>query len=262
MLLGAGVLHLIPRLGGAGRRIADALCRAPGLDAVITYFTIAPLIVGAVLFGWIGLPAAVAGQVLGMKLWEWAHEFVHRDARRGPRIVKVINGKVGYLRNALATWTTAFATPLFWFTRLAELLVYPPLTWLVGLPKYQTREWVNVSRQKFTGLIGHDLVWCLYCDWMTGVWSLATEMLRNVESFWCPIRFCSDEKCEHCKTDFPDVATDWIPADGTMADVTALLAAGYPTGPTAPKPWFGHPARLTLRGKPIEQPPGEQRASD
>ena len=37
-------------------------------------------------------------------------------------------------------------------------------------------------------VIGHALIWCLYCDWMTGVWSLGTEMLRNVESFWYPIR--------------------------------------------------------------------------
>ena len=50
---------------------------------------------------------------------------------------------------------------------------------------------------KVEGLVGHDRIWCLYCDWMTGVWSLGTEMLRNVESFWCPLRFSSDAKFFH-----------------------------------------------------------------
>jgi hypothetical protein len=112
--------------------------------------------------------------------------------------------------------------------RLGQYLVYPPLTWLVRLPKYNTAEWVNVSRHKFEGLVGHDLIWCLYCDWMTGVWSLGTEMLRNVESFWCPIRFRSDKKCENCTLDFPDLDNGWAPADGTMADVVKAHARPVP----------------------------------
>ena len=50
-----------------------------------------------------------------------------------------------------------------------------------------------------------DLIWCLYCDWMTGVYAFGGEMLRNVESFWCPIRFYDGKKCENCKIDFPDI---------------------------------------------------------
>ena len=41
--------------------------------------------------------------------------------------------------------------PVFWIVRMAEIFVYPPLTWLIGLPKYKNADWVNVSRQKFNG---------------------------------------------------------------------------------------------------------------
>ena len=137
--------------------------------------------------------------------------------------------------------------------RLAEIFVYAPLPWLVGLPKYKHSEWVNVSRQKFQGLVGHDLIWCLYCDWMTGVWSLGSEMLRNVESLWCPIRFRSDRKCVNCATDFPDIENGWVHADGTMAEVAETIERMYPND--LPRAWFGHPVRITVKGQPIEQEP-------
>jgi hypothetical protein len=142
--------------------------------------------------------------------------------------------------------------PLFWLVRVAQYVVYPPITWLVRLPRYNEAEWVNVSRQKFRGLVGHDLIWCLYCDWMTGIWSLGSEMLRNVESFWCPIRFASDKKCANCAIDFPDVVKGWAPAEGTMADVAATLEEHYKRGDAA-NPWFGHPTRLIVEGKRIER---------
>ncbi|MCB9846616.1 MAG: hypothetical protein H6811_11610 [Phycisphaeraceae bacterium] len=257
LLLGAAILHLIPRLGSPGRTLADALCRAPLLDALICYFTVLPLIAGPILPGvlasdwppihWsLGLLAAVLGQIATVLIWTFLHELAHPQARKGPRIVKSINKKVGPLRNHTAVWWTAWAVPVFAVVRFAELTVYPPLTWLVRLPRYRHAQWVNVSRQKFSGLVGHDLIWCLYCDWMTGVWSLASEMLRNVESFWCPIRFASPEKCANCTTDFPDIAGGWVPADGTMHDVASLLDAKY-SGPGA-NAWFGHPVRLTVNG--------------
>ncbi len=214
MLLGAGILHLLPKLGGSGRRLSDALCRAPALDWVITYFTIAPLVAGPTLAGWRGLGGAVGGQVGGLLLWTFLHELFHREAVRGPRIVTTIDRLTGKWRNYLATWITALATPVLWAVRMAELIVYPALTWLVGLPKYNAADWVNVSRQKFDGLVGHDLIWCLYCDWMTGIWSLGTEMLRHIESFWCPIQFASGAKCRNCAIDFPDVAHGWVPPTG------------------------------------------------
>jgi hypothetical protein len=143
--------------------------------------------------------------------------------------------------------------PLFTLIRIGEYFIYPPLTWLIRLPKYDDAQWVNVSRQKFNGLVGWDLIWCLYCDWMTGIWSLGSEMLRNVESFWCPIRFSSTNKCDNCSIDFPDVNTHWAKADGTMADVTAILDKQYP-GPNGDNQWYSHPARLTINGKPHEAP--------
>lgn len=262
LLVAAALLHLFPKLGARGRAFSEWLCRAPGLDIVITYFTTLPLLAGPIAgaaylgdgfwAGFAGLIAAVIAQVLAVLIWTAVHEIFHPKAMRGPRIVKVINSKVGPLRNHAAVWTTALCVPVFWIVRLAEYVVYPPLVVLVKLPPYDAGDWVNVSRQKFQGLVGHDLIWCLYCDWMTGVWSLGTEMLRNVESFWCPIRFDSTKKCENCRIDFPDVATTWIPADATMEQVTDLLERELKEGNHA---WHAHPTRLTVHGKPPENPP-------
>jgi hypothetical protein len=254
LLAGAGVCHLIPKLGAGGKRVAEAMCRAPGLDVLITYFTVLPLFVGPAIGGWWGFVAAVLGQVVGLTLWEFLHELANPEAVRGPRIVRTINAKVGMWRNYAATWVTAIVTPLFWFVRLAQIFLYPLLTMLVRLPPYRSSEWVNVSRQKFSGLVGHDLIWCLYCDWMTGVWSLGSEMLRNVESFWCPIRFRSDKKCANCVIDFPDIDGGWVPATGTMAQVVAVLDGEYPEkAPDAGAfhPWFGHPVRVTVGGREL-----------
>jgi hypothetical protein len=246
-LLGpAGLLHLIPRLGNAGRRLSDALCRAPGLDALVMYFTVLPLIVGPIVGGWAGLGGAIAGQVAAVLIWIQLHEMANRQAVRGPRIVKSLNRIVGRWRNHAALWVTATVTPLFAVVRLAEILAYPPLRWLVGLPRYTQGEWVNVSRQKFSGLVGHDLIWCLYCDWMTGIWSMGTEMLRNIESFWCPIRFYSGKKCENCAIDFPDVVDGWVPADGTMAQVADTIDRMHGDGDHA---WFGRRVQVTVRGQ-------------
>ena len=252
MLAGSGVLHLLPRLGEVGRRASSALCRAPALDVVITYFTVAPLIVGPSIAGWRGLGGAVVGQVVSLLLWTALHELAHPQHRRGPRIVKVNSRIAGPVRNMAATWLTATVTPIFWIIRVVQIVLWPAMSWLVGLPHYRSGDWVNVSRHKFNGLIGHDLIWCLYCDWMTGVWSLGSEMLRNVESFWCPIRFASEKKCTNCAVDFPDVEHGWVAADGTMAEVATTLERMYGDGQRS---WFGHPARLTVKGKPPELRP-------
>lgn len=248
ILVGALVLHVIPKLGGPGRSLAAWLCRAPGLDIPITYFTAAPLFVGPILAGWKGLIAAVAGQVVAVMIWSFLHELAHPAARKGPRIKKVMNARIGTVRNYLAVWWTAWAVPIFWVVRVAEYFVYPVCRWLTGMPRYNHAEWVNVSRQKFRGLVGHDLIWCLYCDWMTGVWSLGTEMLRNIESFWCPIRFDDSKKCANCSIDFPDINGGWVSADGTMADVAKVLEEKY-SKDQKPLAWFGHPVRLTVEGK-------------
>jgi hypothetical protein len=249
LLAGAGVLHLLPKLGATGRRISANFCQAPGLDLVIGYFIVLPIIFGPVFGGWKGLAGAIAGQVLTVLIWSRLHELAHREAARGPRIVKTLNRLHGRWRNHAGLWITSVVAPGFCIVRLAEYISYIPLTWIIGLPAYRQSEWVNVSRQKFDGLIGHDLIWCLYCDWMTGIWSLGTEMLRNVESYWCPIKFYNGKKCENCTIDFPDIDNGWVEADSDMATVTRKLETMYSNGDRS---WFGHPVRLTVNKKPIE----------
>jgi hypothetical protein len=264
LLAGAGAIHIVVRLGKPGRAVCDWLAHAPGLDVLIFYFSIIPLVVGPIAgartidawWGWLaGLGVAVGALVLMLMIWTVAHELANPKARKKKRLVHQINSSVGRWRNHTAVWITALAVPLFAGCRLVEYLVYPSLTVLVGFPKYKSAEWVNVSRHKFEGLVGHDLLWCLYCDWMTGVWSLGTEMLRNVESFWCPIRFDSSKKCVNCTIDFPDIDGGWTPSDGTIEDARAVHAAHYP-GPGGENAWFGHPgrqsAKLTVEGEPTE----------
>jgi hypothetical protein len=251
LLAGAGLLHLTPSLGQAGKRLSDACCRAPLLDAIVGYFTIVPWIVGPAIAGWFGLMSAVLAQVATLLIWQAVHEALHRDAAGGPRIIKVLNENFGAFRNLTALYLTGFALPIFCLVRIAQLLLYPNLVRLVHFPSYNAADWINVSRQKFSGLIGHDLVWCLYCDWMTGVWSLGAEMLRNVESFWCPIRFACEKKCANCARDFPDVNAGWVPASGNMTDVTMTLKRMYPSTKQV-QPWFGHPLRRTPPAIPTE----------
>jgi hypothetical protein len=229
--------------------IADRCARAPVVDLLVALVTWIPWLWACIFAGWIGLLASVLAQMAALYLWCFAHEMTHRQAASGPRIIKFINRTVGRWQNHLALWVTLVALPGFWVVRLMEVAAYQPLVWVLNFPRYRQGEWINVSRQKFSGLVGHDLVWCLYCDWMTGVYSLGAEMLRNVESFWCPIRFYEGKKCENCRTDFPDIEHGWTRADGTMADVVATLEQHYSDGR---REWFGHPARLTVKGKPIE----------
>jgi len=254
LLLLAGLLHLLPRLGPGGHAASRAMTHAPALDVLVFLFTVAPPIVGAIIARpwWAALLIGVAAQVVSVLLWTMAHELANPGVRRGPRIVSTINGKVGRARNHAAVWWTALAVPIFAIIRLGEIILYPPLIWLVRFPRYRQAEWVNVSRHKFRGLVGHDLIWCLYCDWMTGVWSLGGEMLRNVESFWCPIRFSSTAKCENCKVDYPDIDGGWVDAGESIEQVARVLDEKYP-GPGA-NSWFGHPARLTVNGAPVDEP--------
>jgi hypothetical protein len=256
----AALLHLIPRLGGPGRGLSRWLCRAPGLDLVVSLFTWVPPTTLGIVLGWRGLVGSIVGQVLGMLIWMFFHELANRRHTNGPRIVTFINRTVGRVNNHVALWVTAISLPVFIMIRMAELFTYPLLPLLVGLPRYRQADWVNVSRQKFNGLVGHDLIWCLYCDWMTGVYSLGAEMLRNVESFWCPIRFATGKKCDNCKLDFPDINGGWVPLEtGTMTDVVATMETMYGREATADLPrdqrhaWFGHPVRITVEGRNAER---------
>lgn len=255
LLLCALCIHALQLLGQAGRTMSSWLTIAPGLDLIVTLFTVAPMFVGPILWGWGGFVGAVAGQYATLLLWTLGHELVHYEARRGPKIYKVNNKAVGAVRNLSACFLTSLAVPCFWMIRIAELFVYPAVAAVGGLPKYDSKDWVTVSRQKFSGLVGHDLIWCLYCDWMTGIWSLGSEMLRNVESFWCPIRFTDKTKCDNCSLDFPDINAGWTDARGNMSDVTALIEKQYLDEPRPPaNAWFGHPVRLTVKGEPADRP--------
>jgi hypothetical protein len=233
-------LHLVPRLGGLGKNITAILTQAPGLDLIVSLFLWIPWVIGGIIDSWLGLLAAIAAQFLVMQSWIFVHELSHRKTASGSRIHGFLNQKFGWWRNNVALWATALAVPVFFVIRFAEVFVYPILVWVLDFPNYKHHEWVNVSRQKFQGLIGKDLIWCLYCDWMTGVYSLGAEMLRNVESFWCPIRFYDGKKCDNCKLDFPDIEGGWIAADGTMDDVEELLKEKYGE---EQRSWFSHPDR-------------------
>ncbi len=228
------------------RGLIELSIRAPLLDFWVALLTWIPWAVAVARYGCIGLVGSLLGQMIALAVWCWVHERMHPEAARGPRIVKFLNRTVGRWQNHLALWVTLIALPGFWFIRLIEVIAYFPLVVLLGFPKYKQSEWINVSRQKFSGLVGHDLVWCLYCDWMTGVYSLGGEMLRNVESFWCPIRFYDGKKCANCRTDFPDIENGWVASTGTMADVEKTMEEKYGQGR---REWFGHPARLTIKGK-------------
>jgi len=262
LLFMAALVHLVVR---TSKPLAEAMSRAPLLDALVAWFTVMPPIVGffvgatrggdgtwwnSLLHALIGTGVAIVGQIVAMQTWVFLHELAHPAARKGPRILKVLNAKVGRFRNHSAVWWTALAVPIFSLTRLAEIAMWPMLVLLVKFPRYKQGEWINVSRHKFSGLVGHDLIWCLYCDWMTGVWSLGAEMLRNVESFWCPIRFSSTAKCENCKIDFPDIDGGWAGSEGNIADAAAVVERQYPA-PNGDNSWFGHPARLTVKGQDI-----------
>src|SRR6266566_5608114 len=108
----AGLLHLIPRLGAAGTRVGAWLCRAPGLDLVVSLVTWIPPTVLGIVFGWRGVVGSIVGQVLGMLVWMFAHELANRK-RDGPRIVTFLNRTVGRLNNHIALWVTALALPVF-----------------------------------------------------------------------------------------------------------------------------------------------------
>ncbi len=239
-----GVTLLLSNLARAPLALQHFCIHAPGLDLMVALFSWIPWCAGAAIAGWKGLLGAVAGQIVTYCIWVTYHEQTHRQAVGGPRIVTFLNGAVGRWQNHACLWGTVLALPAFLHVRLIEVTIYPLLVVVLKFPAYRQRDWINVSRQKFDGLVGHDLFWCLYCDWMTGVTSLCVEMLRNVESFWCPIRFYNGKKCENCKLDFPDIHGGWVPPDGTMLDVEQTLERMYGDGQRS---WYGHPSRLPAR---------------
>jgi len=250
-LLVAILLTRVARCGRVGRQLSDILAHAPWLDGVVAALTWVPWVAAALMAGWVAVVTTLIGQIVVFYIWVVAHEAMNRQAVRGPRIVRTLNRIVGRGRNHAALWVSVIGLPALWAIRVTEIVGYYPLVWLLGFPRYRQGDWVNVSRYKFDGLVGHDLIWCLYCDWMTGIWSLGSEILRNVESFWCPIRFDDSKKCENCRWDFPDIDGGWVAADGTMHDVEKTLMQRYADGQRS---WFGHPSLITGKGRPLPEP--------
>ena len=246
MLTMALVLTFLPRAGRLGRGIAERIAEVPLLDVVMAALTWLPWVVAGTVGGWAATAGTVTGQVLALYTWATAHRLLHGRNPDDAAIERFINRRYGRWRNHAALIVTLVGLPVLLLIRLAEVVAYPWLIWLLRFPRYRHGDWINVSRHKFDGLIGHDLVWCLYCDWMTGVYSLGAEMLRNVESFWCPIRFHNGKKCENCRLDFPDLENGWVPANASVREVERVMEQHYPAGQDPA--WFGHPVRLTVKG--------------
>lgn len=219
-------------------RKTERIAYAPWVDLAISALTWIPWLAAFWLTGFAGLIACVVGQFAAMQtfcFWHWK-----ASGHRGPSICGTLNRLVGPVSNNFALIATLPALPAFLLIRFSQLTTYPILVRTIKLPPYVHSEWVNVSRQKFEGLVGHDLVWCLYCDWMTGIYALGGEMLRNLESFWCPIRFYPGKKCENCKLDFPDIPS-WVPPEASMADVEKTLVEKY--AGRRWNSWWSHPER-------------------
>lgn len=219
---------------------SDFFCSVPGLDIAVGLFTLVPWFFSSFFYGLSSLVGCIIGQVAII----YSFSFVHAKMKnyKGPTIKDTLNKIVGPVRNHLGLIISLMAFPLFWTIRFSQIIIYPLLIWTLGFPKYKESDWINVSRQKFSGLVGHDLIWCLYCDWMTGIYSYGAEMLRNVESFWCPIRFYSDKKCDNCKIDFPDI-DKWTNADNDLKETTDLLIKKYPPESKDARGWFGYSER-------------------
>ncbi len=232
---GLAAAAILTRLAFA---VSERIAFAPVLDIFISLFTWLPWVAGYALGKWPGVLGAVVAQMLAL------HAFclVHRALRgKKGRTLTDAQGKVlGPIRNQLCLLVQTPAVFAFVGVRLIEIVFYPIIAWLGKLPTYRQSEWVNLSRHKYDGLIGYDLLWCWYCDWMTGIWALGSEMLRNIESFWCPIQFLDPEKNRNAATDFPDIAR-WAPPDGTMEDAVRAFEEHYDG--KRKNSWWGHPDR-------------------
>src|SRR5439155_982250 len=116
--------------GAAGTRIGAWLCRAPGLDLVVSLVTWIPPTVLGILLGWRGVVGSIIGQVLGMLVWMFAHELANRKRVNGPRIVTFLNRTVGRLPPE-GTMGDVVAT--------LEKMYGPPAT--ADLPRDQRHPW-------------------------------------------------------------------------------------------------------------------------
>lgn len=242
----AGLSLLLHSLLLVSKKVAQASERVPLLDFWIAAFVWGPPIVLLFYGGFVALGVCLAIQFVYLFLYSGLHSLFYRIRfkQSGGKLLSSLGKGQGRGRVLLGFCVTLLAIPVFTVLRVGQLTVYPLLQWSVDFPAYRHGDWVQLSRHKFEGLVGLDLLWCLYCEWAAGVYALGGEMVRNNESFWCPIRFRSDKHCENCQLDFPDLKK-WIPADGKIEDVQELLERQYPPR-KSPRAWYGH---LSRRGQ-------------
>lgn len=232
-----GVLKLMPR------RLKDRLLVGLGVDATLAVFTIGPFIPGFAVAavrhaGWaVLLFGPLSAMVLYTFFWCVLDEMI-RGEPGGFHIRKYWIRRDGWVRY-LAGWLCFAAAPMFWQIRVSEIVLYPPLRWAWGFPHLRARDYIAFSRHKTRGLVGADYLYCLYCEWMTGVWSLGTEMLRHLESMWCPLRFNGrEDQCERCSWTFPDIR-QWASPEGGMPAVEQFLKLHYEGRPLGERSHLG-----------------------
>jgi len=212
-----------------GRRFSW-VAKPPAIDLIVILFTVAPWIAawiaGVRIHGhWsggiAGLAAVTASQILALELFDFLH--LRLSARRGIRSLEInrtIERRFGKWHNRICLWLTVPSIPFFLMNRFA-FLGYYIFVILLGFTHFRHSDYITVSRQKIKNLVGADLVWCLYCDWMTGGWTLSTEMLNEVESYWCPLQFADRGKCEKCAKYFR--MEHWAPPDCSAEEVSHIV---------------------------------------
>lgn len=213
-----------------------------GVDAVIAIFTLGPIALALALprtreGGWVAwLASPVVASCVFLALWCVGDELI-RGERGGFRIWRYWLRRDGLLRYLLG-WSILLAVPVFWMIRVAEVVVYPALNAAWGLPRLRTRDFIALSRHKTRGLVGADYLFCLYCEWMTGLWSMGTEMLRHLESMWCPLRFGRAEQCDRCSATFPDIP-EWTDPEEGMPAIQRFYELHYEGRPLGERSHLG-----------------------
>jgi len=197
-----------------------------GVDALWGGFMLVPYLLGWLLH----VPCWGVFLIQVAYLVTWCYYDEKRRGKPGTFSIRAYWIKRdGWLRY-LVGWFCTAAIPLFFVIRLTEIVVYPVLIWAWGLPPLHARDYIQLSRHKWQGLVGADLLYCLYCEWMTGVWSLGSAQLQNIETMWCPLRFGHEGQCDKCKLFFPDI-DDWARPETGMPGVEQFYKTHYDDRP-------------------------------
>ncbi len=232
LLIGASLgwfAFLTVALFTVGRKM-EFLARPPAVDFIVIGYTAGPWIAGGFAGAgihqyWLGalggLTAVTFAQMIALELFDFIHCRI--AARRGIQSLRInhtIERRFGKFKNRFCLWLTVPSIPLFLYNRFGFLGFFI-FEKMLGFSHFKTSDYITVSRQKIQNLVGADLVWCLYCDWMTGGWTLTSEILNEVESFWCPLQFDDRTKCEKCANYFS--TGHWTPPQTTAAEIGKIV---------------------------------------